>query len=277
VNPCEMISLADAASSPKCCLSDACTFGCARAWDRPVADKQGRPATFREYPDPLPLPSAESRSRSGIFSESRWASLFISYWRSHARAHPMYTRPTGSTSGELAASAREIISQGFTAMKFLPFGKVHLVDHYSVVEDAATRVGSGARGGRIWGRYPARLPRPGLTGDGCLAGGSYAALSSLFIEEPVLPENIDALARVAKQFKTPLATGERLFTKWAFRDVLEKGAASILQPDPCICGGILESTHIAAMAECHYCRGSSAQSIRPHQSGGGPSNRRLHS
>ncbi len=74
----------------------------------------------------------------------------------------------------------------------------------------------------------------------------------LFIEEPVLPENADALARVAKQFKTPLATGERLFTKWGFREVLEKGAASILQPDPCICGGIWETRHIAGMAETYY-------------------------
>jgi galactonate dehydratase len=81
---------------------------------------------------------------------------------------------------------------------------------------------------------------------------------AFFIEEPVLPENVDALARVAKQFKTPIATGERLFTKWGFREVLEKGAAAILQPDPCICGGILESTHIAAMAECYYA------SVAPH-------------
>jgi galactonate dehydratase len=79
-----------------------------------------------------------------------------------------------------------------------------------------------------------------------------------FIEEPVLPENVDSLARVAQQFKTPIATGERLFTKWGFREVLEKGAAAILQPDPCICGGILEATHIAAMAECHYA------SVAPH-------------
>ena len=79
-----------------------------------------------------------------------------------------------------------------------------------------------------------------------------------FIEEPVLPENVDALAGVARRFSTPIATGERLFTKWAFRDVLESGAAAILQPDPCICGGILESTHIAAMAECHYA------SVAPH-------------
>jgi galactonate dehydratase len=63
---------------------------------------------------------------------------------------------------------------------------------------------------------------------------------------------VDALAEVARKSKTPIATGERLFTKWGFREVLAKGAASILQPDPCICGGILESTHIAAMAECHY-------------------------
>jgi galactonate dehydratase len=73
-----------------------------------------------------------------------------------------------------------------------------------------------------------------------------------FIEEPVLPENPDSMARVAAQFKTPIATGERLFTKWGFRAILEKGAATILQPDPCICGGIFETRQIAAMAETYY-------------------------
>ncbi|HLH79074.1 MAG TPA: enolase C-terminal domain-like protein, partial [Chthonomonas sp.] len=74
----------------------------------------------------------------------------------------------------------------------------------------------------------------------------------LFIEEPVLPENVDALARVAAQCKTPIATGKRLFTRWGFREVLEKGAATVLQPDPCICGGIWETRQIGSMAEVYY-------------------------
>ena len=74
----------------------------------------------------------------------------------------------------------------------------------------------------------------------------------MFIEEPVLPENVDALVTVARSTPIPIATGERLFTKWGFRDVLEKQAAVILQPDVSHAGGILECKKIAAMAECYY-------------------------
>lgn len=73
-----------------------------------------------------------------------------------------------------------------------------------------------------------------------------------FIEEPCLPENVDALATVARSTSIPIATGERLFTKWGFREVLEKQAAAIVQPDLCHAGGILECKKIAAMAECWY-------------------------
>lgn len=74
----------------------------------------------------------------------------------------------------------------------------------------------------------------------------------VFIEEPVLPENVDALVTVARSTSIPIATGERLFTKWAFREILEKQAAVILQPDISHCGGIMEGKKIAAMAECNY-------------------------
>jgi galactonate dehydratase len=74
----------------------------------------------------------------------------------------------------------------------------------------------------------------------------------MFIEEPVLPENVDALVTVARSTTIPIATGERLFTKWGFREVLEKQAAVILQPDLSHAGGILEVKKIAAMAECYY-------------------------
>jgi galactonate dehydratase len=74
----------------------------------------------------------------------------------------------------------------------------------------------------------------------------------LFVEEPVLPENADALARVAHSTTIPIATGERLFTRFEFREVLEKGAAVILQPDLSHAGGILETRKIAAMAEAYF-------------------------
>jgi galactonate dehydratase len=80
----------------------------------------------------------------------------------------------------------------------------------------------------------------------------------MFIEEPCLPENVDVLANIARSTRIPIATGERLFTKWGFREVLEKHAAAVLQPDLAHCGGIMEGKKIAAMAETYYA------SIAPH-------------
>jgi galactonate dehydratase len=74
----------------------------------------------------------------------------------------------------------------------------------------------------------------------------------MFIEEPVNCQNHDIMAEIARGTFLPIATGERVFTKWGFREVLEKGAASILQPDICHCGGIFEARLIAGMAESYY-------------------------
>jgi len=73
-----------------------------------------------------------------------------------------------------------------------------------------------------------------------------------FIEEPVQCQNVDVLADVARGTHLPIATGERVFTKWGFREVLEKRAASIVQPDLCHAGGITECRLIAGMAEAYY-------------------------
>lgn len=73
-----------------------------------------------------------------------------------------------------------------------------------------------------------------------------------FFEEPVLPEDPRAMAEVAASINIPIATGERLFTKWGFRDILELGAAHVLQPDLAHCGGIWEGRKIAAAAEACY-------------------------
>ena len=73
-----------------------------------------------------------------------------------------------------------------------------------------------------------------------------------WFEEPVMPENIDEMARVAAHTSIPIATGERLVTKYEFAQVLKKQAAQILQLDVGQCGGITEAKKIAGMAEAHY-------------------------
>ena len=80
----------------------------------------------------------------------------------------------------------------------------------------------------------------------------------MFIEEPCQAQNHDVMADIARGTHLPIATGERVFTKWGFREVLEKKAATILQPDMCHAGGITEVRLIAGMAEAYYA------SIAPH-------------
>ena len=74
----------------------------------------------------------------------------------------------------------------------------------------------------------------------------------MFIEEPCQAQNHEVMADIARSTHLPIATGERVFTKWGFREVLELGAASILQPDLSHAGGISEGRLIAGMAEAYY-------------------------
>jgi galactonate dehydratase len=73
-----------------------------------------------------------------------------------------------------------------------------------------------------------------------------------FYEEVVQALNVDIMAELARKTHIPIATGERIFTKWGFKEILEKRAATILQPDPCYAGGITELRIIAGMAEAYY-------------------------
>lgn len=85
-----------------------------------------------------------------------------------------------------------------------------------------------------------------------------APYKPMFIEEPVLSENVDIMARISRNSPVPIAAGERLYTKWGFREIIEKQGALILQPDLSHAGGILECKKIAAMAEAYY------MTIAPH-------------
>ena len=74
----------------------------------------------------------------------------------------------------------------------------------------------------------------------------------MFVEEPVPQENVDALKLVSNAVPFPIATGERLLTRWGFREVFEKNAVAYIQPDISHCGGITELKKIANMAEVYY-------------------------
>ncbi|MBO7214248.1 MAG: galactonate dehydratase, partial [Clostridia bacterium] len=74
----------------------------------------------------------------------------------------------------------------------------------------------------------------------------------MFIEEPCLPENVDTMVSIANSTTVPIAAGERLFGKWQYRELIEKQAVSIIQPDICHVGGIYEGRKLAAMIEMYY-------------------------
>jgi galactonate dehydratase len=89
-------------------------------------------------------------------------------------------------------------------------------------------------------------------------GAALAPLRPWFLEEPCQPENVDALAEVARAVPIPIATGERLVTRHGFRELLEKHACAVIQPDVCHCGGISELMRIASTAEVY------SVSVAPH-------------
>lgn len=81
---------------------------------------------------------------------------------------------------------------------------------------------------------------------------AIAECAPLFCEEPVPPENIEALAQVKNAVSVPIATGERLVTRHQFVNIFERHACHVIQPDLCHCGGLAEARKIAAMAEAYY-------------------------
>ena len=87
---------------------------------------------------------------------------------------------------------------------------------------------------------------------------ALAPFDPLFYEEPLRPEHIAQWARLRAQMRVPLATGESLYGRFEFLELLAAQGADIIQPDVCICGGLLEMRKIAAIAEAHYV------SVAPH-------------
>jgi galactonate dehydratase len=170
--------------------------------------------------------------------------------RDHIR---IYIGCGGATPEKAAASARERVQQGFRSLKTgIGHGPVRIVDTMAFVEGVVERFA--AMREAVGKEVDLAIDFHGQVSPAMSIRLAQALepYYPLFIEEPCLPENVDTMVTVARSTSIPIATGERLFTKWGFRPVLEKQAAAIIQPDLCHAGGILEGKKIAAMAETYY-------------------------
>ena len=164
----------------------------------------------------------------------------------------VYAHAGGRTPEECAERSSQQVKDGFRALKIALFGATRTVDTPRVIKDAVNKVKAvrEAVGDNIdvgidcHGRLSPSMA--------ILMAKSLEPYSPMFLEEPCLPENVDAMVTIARSTPIPIATGERLYTRWGFREVLEKQAAAILQPDLCHAGGIWECRKIAAMAEVYY-------------------------
>ncbi|MEK4058248.1 MULTISPECIES: galactonate dehydratase [Paenibacillus] len=150
---------------------------------------------------------------------------------------------------DVVKSALEKKAAGFTAIKMNASEEMQFIDThdkvYAIVERvAAIRESCGPEFG-IAVDFHGRLHKP-------MARGLARELDPyrlMFIEEPVLPENNEVLREIAHHTSTPIATGERMFSRWDFKNLLKDGVVDIIQPDLSHAGGITECKKIFAMAE----------------------------
>ncbi|MGD9317986.1 MAG: mandelate racemase/muconate lactonizing enzyme family protein [Anaerolineae bacterium] len=161
-----------------------------------------------------------------------------------------------------AVRAAEYAKQGFTAVKFDPVGPYSAFDPRQLSLDAVARTEKFAQNIReaVGSRCDLLIGTHGqmTTSSAIRLARRLERFDPLWLEEPVPPENVEEMARVAHSTSIPIATGERLTTKYEFARVLEQQAASILQMALGRVGGILEAKKIAGMAEAHYAQ------IAPH-------------
>ncbi|SAK92152.1 galactonate dehydratase [Caballeronia pedi] len=186
--------------------------------------------------------------------------------------HQMLTRPE-----QYAEAARKAVAQGYTALKVDPLqvdrnGGPPLdwevnQNYFGLLRTDQLRMGEE----RIAAMRDAVGPDVDIIIEAHALLGVNAAIqfarvvepyNILFYEEPVHPLNMDNMALVARSTSIPIATGERCYTRWGYRDLLEKQAVAVIQPDVCLCGGLTEAKKICdyanlydATMQAHICGG----------------------
>jgi galactonate dehydratase len=171
---------------------------------------------------------------------------------------------------DFAREAERVVADGYTSLKFYPLataeldtdGHIRHVAQRSIDRDAEIRAVESVKAVRaaIGPKIDLMLDVSAeLSTDAIIRlGRRFEEYDIMFLEEPVDPFDVEALKKVSEQVHIPIATGERLYTRYGFRRILELHAADILQPDIGNTGGLMETKKIAAMAEAYNMR------IQPH-------------
>ncbi|HEX5239255.1 MAG TPA: galactonate dehydratase [Sphingomicrobium sp.] len=154
----------------------------------------------------------------------------------------------GDRPSEIAEAAAVRKKQGFTAVKMNATAEVDWIGTPKTFVEVIKRVEAAqAQGMDVGLDFHGRVHRPMAK----QLAKVLEPMGLLFIEEPLLSENLEGVAEIASLVSTPIALGERLYTRWEFKPVFEAGAVDIIQPDLSHAGGILEVRKIAAMAEAY--------------------------
>ena len=163
----------------------------------------------------------------------------------------VYSWIGGDRPADTAQAARDVAARGFTAVKMNGTEELQFVDGHAKIDAVLARVQAIREAlGPDFGiavDFHGRVHKPMAK----VLAKELEPYRLMFIEEPVLSEHADALKDIASQTSTPIALGERLFSRWDFKKILSEGLCDIVQPDPSHAGGITETRKIAAMAEAY--------------------------
>lgn len=163
----------------------------------------------------------------------------------------VYSWIGGNCPSDVVNGAKQKLEQGFTAIKMNATGKIGMIDSFQKIQEVVERIASirDAVGYQIdvgidfHGRLHKSMAK--------IMAKELEPYHPMFIEEPVMPEHNEALREIARHTTIPIATGERMFSRWDFKRVLQDGYVDIIQPDLSHAGGISECRKIAAMAEAY--------------------------
>lgn len=157
----------------------------------------------------------------------------------------------GDRPSDVGAAAKEKMDAGFSAVKMNATEELQMIDSYDKIDAVLERVAAIREAcGKHFGiaiDFHGRVHKPMAK----VLAKKLEEFDPMFLEEPVLCENMENFREIAAACNVPIATGERLFSKWDFKRLFQAGGVDIIQPDLSHAGGITEVKKIAAMAEAH--------------------------
>ncbi|HET6871826.1 MAG TPA: galactonate dehydratase [Sporolactobacillaceae bacterium] len=163
----------------------------------------------------------------------------------------VYSWIGGDRPSEVGEAAKQVVDRGFTAIKMNATEELQYVDSHEKVDQVLERVAAIRESvGNYVGigiDFHGRVHKPMAK----ILAKELEQFRPMFIEEPVLAENNEALREIANLTAIPIATGERMFSRWDFKKLLSDGYVDIIQPDLSHAGGITECKKIASMAEAY--------------------------